>query len=105
MTELYSKPKRVLRVRGFAKQFQTQTRITPKHALLGCVQMDNVFEFPNVKSLRETQKTGDPILEFIRDHLLPWALENGIDVSSMQFKLNGATIMTCLQGMLLDDEY
>jgi hypothetical protein len=59
---------------------------------------NNVFEFPSVK-----REQGDPILEFIQDHLLPWAYENGIDVSSMQFKLNGATIMTCLQGMLLND--
>lgn len=65
--------------------------------------MDNVFEFPNVKAMREAQPQGDPILEFIRDHLLPWAAENNIDTSSMQFKLNGATIMTCLQGMLLND--
>jgi hypothetical protein len=64
---------------------------------------NNVFEFPNVKAMRETEKTGDPILEFIQDHLLPWAAENEIDTSSMQFKLNGATIMTCLQGMLLND--
>jgi hypothetical protein len=69
------------------------------HGLLGYVLMDNVFEFPNVK----VQPQGDPILEFIRDHLLPWAYDNGIDTSSMQFKLNGATIMTCLQGMLLND--
>ena len=73
------------------------------HGLLGYVLMDNVFEFPNVKAMREAQPQGDPILEFIRDHLLPWAQENDIDVSSMKFKLNGATIMTCLQGMLLDD--
>jgi len=26
-----------------------------------------------------------------------------LDIDSMKFKLNGATIMTCLQGMLLDD--
>lgn len=63
----------------------------------------NIFEFPNVKATRETEKTGDPILEFIQDHLLPWAEENYIDTSTMQFKLNGATIMTCLQGMLLND--
>jgi hypothetical protein len=64
---------------------------------------NNVFEFPNVKAMQETQKVGDPILEFIQYHLIPWAEENDIDISSMQFKLNGATIMTCLQGMLLSD--
>lgn len=63
----------------------------------------NVFEFPSVKAVRETETTRDPVLEFIHNHLLPWAEENYIDTSSMQFKLNGATIMTCLQGMLLND--
>ncbi len=63
----------------------------------------NVFEFPSVRVERTVETTSDPVLEFIHNHLLPWAGENGIDISSMQFKLNGATIMTCLQGMLLND--
>jgi len=45
----------------------------------------------------------DPVLEFVQEQLIPWALDNGLDIDSMKFKLNGATIMTCLQGMLLDD--
>lgn len=62
----------------------------------------NVFEFPKPKSVT-SEASSDPVLEFIHHHLLPWAEENHIDISSMQFKLNGATIMTCLQGMLLND--
>lgn len=45
----------------------------------------------------------DPVIEFIQDYLLPWAMEQGLDVESGKFRLHGATIMTCLQGMLLDD--
>jgi hypothetical protein len=45
----------------------------------------------------------DPVLEFVQEQLIPWAIDNGLDIDSMKFKLNGATIMTCLQGMLLDD--
>lgn len=63
--------------------------------------VSNVFEFPSVKAPQEAES--DPSAEFIYEHLLPWAMENEIDISSMQFKLNAATIMTCLQGMLLND--
>lgn len=63
--------------------------------------MDNVVEF-RAKEVPTKDKT-DPVLDFIQDHLLPWATENGLDINSKKFKLNGATIMTCLQGMLLDD--
>lgn len=45
----------------------------------------------------------DPVLDFVQECLIPWAIDNGLDINSMKFKLNGATIMTCLQGMLLDD--
>lgn len=62
--------------------------------------VNNVFEFPSVKAPSEPV---DPSADFIYEHLLPWAMENEIDISSMQFKLNAATIMTCLQGMLLND--
>lgn len=61
---------------------------------------DNVVD---MFSHRNTTAKEDPSLVFIRDHLLPWALENNLDVESTKFKLNGATIMTCIQGMLLDD--
>ena len=45
----------------------------------------------------------DPVLDFIQDIFIPWAVDNELDINSMKFKLNAATIMTCLQGMLLDD--
>ena len=64
--------------------------------------MDNIIEF-TTKSSREAPVKDDPVTSFIRDHLLPWAVENGLDIESRKFKLNGATIMTCIQGMLLDD--
>ena len=61
--------------------------------------MDNVVELFGRKPLEET----DPVMDFIQEYLIPWAIENRLDINSMKFKLNGATIMTCLQGMLLDD--
>lgn len=61
--------------------------------------MDNIIEFPT----RVVKEEVDPSLNFIQNHLIPWATENGLDIDSMKFKLNGATIMTCIQGMLLDD--
>lgn len=66
--------------------------------------MDNIIEFAmKAKPQKEAVPKEDPVVAFIRDHLLPWAIENGLDVESRKFKLNGATIMTCVQGMLLDD--
>lgn len=65
--------------------------------------MDNVVELfgknPTVAVVDEV----DPVLDFVQELLIPWAIDNGLDIDSMKFKLNGATIMTCLQGMLLDD--
>lgn len=63
--------------------------------------MDNVVELFGKKPQQEEEI--DPVLEFVQDYLIPWAIDNGLDINSMKFKLNGATIMTCLQGMLLDD--
>ena len=64
---------------------------------------DNVVKLfgdnPNVAIVDEI----DPVLQFVQESLIPWAIDNGLDINSMKFKLNGATIMTCLQGMLLDD--
>lgn len=67
--------------------------------------MDNVIELfgRNPKTTVVDEEDVDPVLEFVRDCLIPWAIDNGVDTSSMKFKLNGATIMTCLQGMLLND--
>lgn len=62
---------------------------------------DNVLAFPSPKVKEEDR--GDPVIEFVLNHLVPWAMEQGLDVESSKFRLNGATIMTCLQGMLLDD--
>lgn len=64
--------------------------------------MDNVINLFAAKEAAEPA-SGDPALDFIRNHLMPWAAKHGVDTSSQKFKLNGATIMTCVQGMLLDD--
>lgn len=60
---------------------------------------DNIINFPT----KSQEPEEDPVILFIQDYLLPWAEENGLDINSGKFRLNGATIMTCLQGMLLDD--
>lgn len=69
--------------------------------------MDNVIEFTTRASKSSTasekQMPEDAVTDFIRSYLLPWAIEQGLDIHSKKFKLNGATIMTCIQGMLLDD--
>jgi hypothetical protein len=91
----------VHKVRGFVKLFQTQTKPRPMHGSLGYV-MDNVIAFPT-KTNEHDEDAGDPVTDFIHYHLIPWAIETGLDINSNKFKLNGATIMTCLQGMLLDD--
>jgi hypothetical protein len=63
--------------------------------------MDNIIEFPT-RVIKEEEEV-DLSLNFIQNYLIPWATESGLDINSMTFKLNGATIMTCIQGMLLDD--
>lgn len=65
--------------------------------------MDNVIELFGKSPAVATKDEVDPVLDFVQEQLIPWAIENGLDINSMKFKLNGATIMTCLQGMLLDD--
>lgn len=95
----YSKSEPLLLGNGFVKQSLIQTRLTLKQGLLGSVVMDNVVELFGKKPEEEI----DPVLDFVQEHLIPWAIDNGLDIDSMKFKLNGATIMTCLQGMLLDD--
>lgn len=62
---------------------------------------DNILNFPGHKVKEEDR--GDPVIEFVLNNLIPWAMEQGIDISSAKFRLNGATVMTCLQGMLLND--
>jgi len=84
---------------GSVLQFLIPTNQTLKQGLLGCVRMDNVIELFG-KKLQEEE--ADVVLEFVQEQLIPWAIQNGLDIDSMKFKLNGATIMTCLQGMLLD---
>ena len=65
--------------------------------------MDNVINLASYKKEDElpVDDFTDPAQLFIRYHLLPWAVDNNIDIYSQSFKLNGATIMTCIQGMLL----
>ena len=65
--------------------------------------MDNVFELFGKNPKNAIVDEVDPVLDFVQEQLIPWAIENELDIDSMKFKLNGATIMTCLQGMLLDD--
>ena len=60
--------------------------------------MGNVIEFPTAPSEEVLSKEQD----FLQNYLMPWAEKNGLDISSMKFKLNGTTILTCIQGMLLD---
>lgn len=95
----YSKSKPLLLGNGCVSLSPTQTKPTLKQGLLGFVRMDNVVELFGKKPEEER----DPVLDFVQDMLIPWAIDNGLDINSMKFKLNGATIMTCLQGMLLDD--
>jgi len=64
--------------------------------------MDNVIEFGSFKGTKEVEETRDQSSIFVSDYLIPWARSCGIDTSSQKFKLNGATIMSCVQGMLLD---
>lgn len=63
---------------------------------------DNIINFP-VHNKEVIVDEIDPVVDFILQNLIPWAMDMGIDVETQQFKINGATIMTCLQGMLLDD--
>lgn len=61
----------------------------------------NIVEFrPKVAEVVEEY---DPVVDFVHNNLLPWAMNNNLDIHSMKFKLNGATIMSLLQGMLLQD--
>jgi len=104
LIELYSKPKPLLPGSGFVLQSLIPTKLTLKQGLLRYVRMDdNVVELfgknPTVVVVDEI----DPVLNFIQDIFIPWAIDNELDINSMKFKLNAATIMTCLQGMLLDD--
>lgn len=64
---------------------------------------DNVVELFGNNPKQASVDEIDPVLNFVQELLIPWAIDNDLDIDSMKFKLNGATIMTCLQGMLLDD--
>lgn len=64
--------------------------------------MDNVIQFPGKPV--EDEEEFDPVQDFIEAALIPWAVENEVDVESMLFKLNAAGIMTCMQGMLLSND-
>ena len=64
--------------------------------------MDNVLTFPSAS--KKAEPVSSPEMDYITESLIPWAEFNNIDTSSMQFKLNAATILTCLQGMLLNND-
>lgn len=103
LTALYSKSKPLLPESGSVLQSQIPTNLTLKQGLLGSVKMDNVIELFGNNPTVAIKDELDPVLSFVQHQLIPWAIENELDTNSMKFKLNGATIMTCLQGMLLDD--
>ena len=42
----------------------------------------------------------NPVKEFISNELLSWAINQGVDIESAEFKFTAATIMVELQGML-----
>ena len=44
--------------------------------------------------------TSPDAMDFISEILYPWALDNGIDIESTDFKYEAATVMTVIQGML-----
>jgi hypothetical protein len=44
--------------------------------------------------------TPNPVKEFISNELFSWAIEQGLDIESADFKFTAATIMVELQGML-----
>lgn len=60
--------------------------------------MGNVVEFSKARNEEVISKDQD----FLLNYFMPWAQKHGIDINSMKFKLNGTTILTCVQGMLLD---
>jgi hypothetical protein len=64
--------------------------------------MDNVLTFPTAS--KKAEPVSNPAMDYVSESLIPWAEFNNIDTSSMQFKLNAATILTCLQGMLLNND-
>lgn len=65
--------------------------------------MGNVVDFGTTRGTQKLEETRSDGTNFVSEHLIPWALENGIDIFSHKFKVNGATILTCIQGMLLND--
>ena len=60
--------------------------------------MDNVIEL----FVSRNTEVKDSTHQFVYDYLIPWAETHRIDTDSKLFKLNAATIMSCLQGMLVD---
>lgn len=47
-----------------------------------------------------TNSTPQSVMDFITGDLYNWALSQGIDLESTDFKYESATIMTVLQGMM-----
>jgi len=47
-----------------------------------------------------TNSTPQSVMDFITDDLYNWALSQGIDIESTDFKFESATVMTVLQGMM-----
>jgi hypothetical protein len=68
--------------------------------------MSNVLAFrprpkpPTVADLPLVNEPNSIAIDYITNYLYPWALEQGIDLNSIDFKYDAATIMTVLQGML-----
>lgn len=64
--------------------------------------MGNVVDFGSARGTQEVATSNDKAQVFLLEHLIPWAEASGIDTKSQKFQINGATILTCIQGMLLD---
>lgn len=65
--------------------------------------MGNVVDFGATRGEIKTEEVKSGGDNFVSEYLIPWAIENGVDVHSQKFRVNGATILTCIQGMLLND--
>lgn len=87
------KPKK--RAREFVIQYLTQTKPTQKRGSL-----ESVSNIVNIEAFKANKyQSADPSLDFIIEHLIPWANTRGLDTTNSSFKNSAAAILTILQGM------